>query len=375
MKKIFWIVGEKSGDNIASDIVTQLQELGKFQMLGLLGESLEKKCKIKSIFPVEDISVMGVSDVLKSLPKILSRINLTAKSILQSEPNIVVSIDSYDFCIRVAKAVKAVNRNIKFLHIVAPSVWAYKKSRAKEIANFYNILLCFLPFEKKFFTNLECHFIGNPVINRTIKEFNFSQTSNFDLEECRNKNQIAITLGSRIGEVNRHLPIICKTIKILLSQRKKLYFVIIATAQTKEIIKKYMKENLQSHYSSINITQEKDIIKKSIFAIAKSGTNALEFSVIKIPIVVYYKASVLTYIIAKLLLKIKYISLINIIMKKGIITEIIQPNAGDLAKKTIEYLNSKSQRLKQVELADVAIKKMYKDNPCYIAAKLICENL
>ena len=349
-KKFFIIAGEKSGDLLGSKI---LQNINKniFDIYGIGGELMLKNGLKESLFPMEELSLMGVFEILPKIFNLLKRIKQTADYIIKLQPDVVLTIDSPDFCFRVMKLVKKLDKEnkIKKIHFIAPSVWAYREKRAEKISKIYDLLFCILPFEPPYFEKygLKTIFVGHPLYDKTEYDNIQNNTEN----NIQNSNIISITLGSRKGEVNRFYPIIINVIKKLNKQDIKYYF--LATNYTYDlIINKLKQDNIQN----IEVIKENknDIIKKSILVISKSGTNTLENAGFAVPMVVFYKFGFLTNIIAKRIRKkskVKFATIINIMNNKEIIPECLLEdcNSNNIYNKVNNLLNNPDLRKEQVE--------------------------
>ena len=344
-KKLFIIAGEKSGDLLGSKILQNISK-EKFDIYGIGGDLMLKTGLDKSIFPMEDLSVMGLFEVLPKLFKLLKRIRETAEYIINLKPDVVLTIDSPDFCFRVMKQVKKFDKknNIKKIHFIAPSVWAYRKGRAKKIARIYDLLFCILPFEPPYFEkySLKTIYVGHPIFDENSTEYSFNTEEN---TYNTKSNIISITLGSRKSEVKRFLPIIMDVVKKL---GNNFNYYVLATENTYDfIVDKINNKN-------INVIKEdkNTILKKSLLAIAKSGTNTLEIAGFSIPMVVFYKFGFLTNLIVKFLKKDdQYATLINIINKKEIIPEYLldKCNSKEILKGVKLLLNDDKLRKEQIE--------------------------
>ncbi len=353
-KKIFIVAGEKSGDLLGSKIAKQLNK-EKFEISGVGGEMM-KNSGVQLFSSINDISVMGIFEVLPKLFKILKKIKEIAKHIIESEQDIVLTIDAPDFCFRVAKLVKKLDKNkkIKFVHFIAPSVWVYRKNRAKKIAKIYDLLFCILPFEPPYFKKygLKSIFVGHPIFDKNSLEYEFNKNK---INYNPDSNIISITSGSRKSEVKVLLPIILDTVEKLMQKYKNLEFHILATENTVDIIKNIL-QNKKIDYIKINTTQEEknNILANSLLAIAKSGTNTLEIAGYSIPIVVIYKFNFFTNLIAKFIKMIstaKYVNIINVIAKKENIPELILDNCNSktIFEKVCKLIDNKELRLKQIK--------------------------
>ena len=327
MKKIFILVGEASGDKLASKVISQLKKTNlDIEYLSVGGENL-KKLGIKSIFNMNEITYLGFTKVLLNLFKIKRKINETANEIVKFNADILLSIDSPDFTLRVAKKVKKLNHNIKTIHYVAPQVWIWRKGRANKIKHYIDHLLLLFKFEEEYFDKsfFKITYVGHPLLD--YKKNNKSDLSNL---VNVNKKIISIFPGSRLSEINILMPILLKF--VLLSQSKKNnYLYVFHTNQE-------LKSNIDSFLKSQNIKDceiisddniKREILSKSIFAIAKSGTISLEISNANIPSLIIYKMNFLNFFILKLLVKVKYANIFNIISNNEIIPELLQTNCNE----------------------------------------------
>ena len=370
-KKIFLICAEKSGNNIIHQVLNRIDKeiLKNTELYGVVDDEIAMKYNIKQIFSPEKLAVLGIGDIITKIPSLLDKISYTASKILNIKPDIVISVDAYDFCIRVAKIVKKSNNKIKLWHIVAPSVWAYWSGRSKTLSKYYNHLFYFLPFEKPYFKKYE--HLGENEFLTTFIGYPATFSNNINKEEDgynieRDKNLIGITIGSRVSEINRHISIISKTIMLLKIANKDYQFAILATKDTAEYIRNYFKK-----YRNIVIidddNEKKETIKKCVLIIAKSGTNNIEIGSIGTPMITYYKTSPLTYFFAKLFSKTKLINLFNITLGKMAIPELVQKKLTpeNLAKTAFYLINNDEERKKQVDNIKIAINQMQREDKKY----------
>ena len=330
-KKIYLIVGEESGENIAVSIVDVLKKFSNFQLYGIGGKKLEKR-GLKSLFPFSELSIMGLVEVIPKVPKIIYLINKTIKNIVDIKPDLIVTIDAPDFSFRILKKVKKNIPSIKTLHIVAPTVWAWKAYRAKNIANYVDNLFVLFPFEKQYFNpyGIKTTFIGHPLIEKI--KLDLKKTT----DTLRYKKKIiSIFPGSRKAEIKKHL----YSILLYLSKNeisKEYKFIIVAVDRYIKLIKTYEKEfSKLLDITTLSSSKYKNYsLKFSDCAIAVSGTISLELAVSKIPVMVVYKLNLFSFFILKKLVKVKYISLANIVLNKRIIPELVQ---SDFCYKKFNY--------------------------------------
>ncbi|MCQ2575080.1 MAG: lipid-A-disaccharide synthase, partial [Alphaproteobacteria bacterium] len=220
--KIFIIAGEVSGDILGAKI---MKELPNVEFVGVGGENMIKQ-GLKSIFPISDIAVMGIVEVLSHVKTLQNRINQTIQSILLEKPDIVLTIDSPGFARPVIKAIKKQHLLPlpKFYHVVAPQVWAWGAKRAKKFANTFDKLYCFFDFEVPFFTKygLKTIAVGHPIAEGLNKyKTNTKQT-----------NVITLIPGSRLSEVKKTLPILRKVVREISAENPTKYHYVIPTVET-----------------------------------------------------------------------------------------------------------------------------------------------
>ena len=212
MKKIFVLTGEPSGDKLASSVISKLKVLEpNIEYLSVGGTHLNS-LGIKSIFDLKEITYIGFTSVLLNIFKIRNRINKTVDEIIKFNPNILFSVDSPDFTLRVAERVKKINNNIKTVHYVAPQVWIWRQGRVKKIKKFIDHILLLFNFEKKYFDkeNITNSFVGHPLLEKQTK-------SKIDLSNMffKDKKIISIFPGSRSSEIKVLMPILIEFVKLM----------------------------------------------------------------------------------------------------------------------------------------------------------------
>jgi lipid-A-disaccharide synthase len=340
MKKIFILTGEPSGDKLASTVISKLKiENPEIEYLSVGGTHI-KNLGIRTIFDLKDITYLGFTSVLLNIFKIRNRINQTVDEIIKFDPNILFSVDSPDFTLRVAEKVKKINNNIKTIHYVAPQVWIWRKKRVKKIKNFIDHMLLLFNFEKKYFDeeNINNTFVGHPLIE---KDLNVKTV--LDNLVPKDKKIISIFPGSRKSETNILLPILLDFVNLMNKKSYTYTFVFHATDENKEFI---INEVKNSNLNNIDVVSDENIksqiLSQSIFAVAKSGTVSLQISNNNIPSIIIYKLSFINFMIFKLLINVKFANIINIINNKEVIPELLQKecNANEICKTVIFFLNN-----------------------------------
>jgi len=376
MKKIFVLTGEPSGDKLAATVISRLKLLNpEIQYLSVGGTHL-KNLGIKSIYDLKEITYLGFTSVLFNIFKIKSKINKTVEEIIKFNPDILLSVDSPDFTLRVAEKVKSINNNIKTVHYVAPQVWIWRKNRVKKIKKFIDHILLLFEFEKKYFEeeNIENTFVGHPLIEN--KKTNKTIIENILPE---NKKIISLFPGSRKSETNVLLPILLDFIKLMNKKYKNYFFYFHSTEENKSFVLEMVK-NLK--FDNIDVISDENIKSKilshSIFAVSKSGTVSLQICNFNIPSIIIYKLSFINFMIFKMLVNVKFANIINIINNREVIPELLQKdcNAGEIYRSVVYFLKNPDLIKKQVTecsktLEGIRSKTSSADEACSILIKYL----
>ncbi|MFV5360233.1 lipid-A-disaccharide synthase [Acinetobacter oleivorans] len=357
--KIGIVVGEVSGDTLGVKLMRSFREQGidaEFEGIGgpqMIAEGFN------SYYPMETLSVMGIVEVLKDLKKLFAVRDGLINQWTQNPVDIFIGIDAPDFNLRLSKSIKEKNLPIKTVQYVSPSVWAWRQGRVHGIKQSIDLVLCLFPFEKVFYERYEvpAAFVGHPLAKQLPLE-NPIQIAKQQLGLNENQKHIALLPGSRKGEVERLLPMLLGTANILHKKYPDIQFLIPAINDArKQQIEQGVEQLAPNLKTVIHILENTDSESKvgrmvmnasDIIALA-SGTATLEAMLMHRPMVTFYKLHWLTYIIAKLLVKIPYYSLPNIIAGKKVIEELIQADA------TPEHLASEIEKLMNVETAQIQV--------------------
>ena len=350
MKKIFILTGEPSGDKLASTVISKLMlQNTNIEYLSVGGMHV-KKLGIKSIFDLKEITYLGFTSVLLNIFKIRNRINKTVDEIIKFNPDILFSVDSPDFTLRVAERVKKKNNNIKTIHYVAPQVWVWRKNRVKKIKKYIDHMLLLFDFEKKYFEveNIKTTFVGHPLIEK-------SENAKTILNNLIPKDKKIISLfpGSRKSEVTVLLPILLDFIKLMNNKNNNYSFVIHATEENKDFIVNQINNSTLDNIDVISDENIKlQILSNSIFAVSKSGTVSLQISNCNVPSIIIYKLSYINFMIFKLLVNVKFANIINIINNREVIPELLQNecNAKEIFNTVMYFL--KNPDLIEKQLSD-----------------------
>ncbi len=352
MKKIFILTGEASGDKLASKVISDLKKINQnIEYLSVGGEHLQS-LGIKSIYDLKEITFLGFTNVILNIFKISKKIHETVKAIADYNPDILFTVDSPDFTLRVAEKVKKINPKIKTIHYVAPQVWVWREGRVKKIKKFIDHILLLFSFEKKYFEkeNMSCEFVGHPLLQN-------KERSKIDINQIIGKNKALISIfpGSRKSEISILMPILLDFIKLMNNKYTDMTYVFHSTKEYSELIKFYINQRDLNNCEIVSDDKIKShILQKSIFAVAKSGTVSLEICSAKIPSIILYKMGLINFLIIKSLIKTKYANIINFAADKEIIPELLQSNCNsdnifNIVSSLLENPVEMSKQVKRVQ--------------------------
>ncbi len=314
-KKIYLIAGEASGDLHGSNLMqTLIEEEGNIEFRFWGGDKMQK-IGGDLVKHINELAFMGFIEVLMNLRTILKNISFCKKDIEAFQPDALILIDYPGFNLRIAEWAKS--KGIKVYYYISPQVWAWKQNRVHKIKKVVDRMFVILPFEKEFYKkfNYDTKYVGHPLLDE-IKKYKFDN-KRFRIENnLDNRKIIAVLPGSRKQEVSKKLPMMLKALEGFNDIQ-----IIIAGAPTlsPEFYKKYMNASIP-----ILFGKTYELLSASELAVVTSGTATLETALLKTPEVVCYKGAKISYMIAKRLVKIDYISLVNLIMGKEIVKELIQ---------------------------------------------------
>ena len=340
-KKIYIIAGEASGDlhgsNLLKEFIQQNNECNsplnlQFRYWG--GDKMEEAIGQKPIKHFKDLAFMGFVEVLANIRTILGNIAFCKKDIEAFQPDALLLIDYPGFNLRIAEWAKL--KGIKIYYYISPTVWAWKESRVYKIKKAVDHMFVILPFEKPFYDKYNYHvdYVGHPLLD-AIDQYRFIQKDRVQFIHENKLNQapiIAILPGSRKQEIRKKLPVMLEAVKDLTN-----YQIIVAGAPSLD--HSFYQEFIKSNSVKIVHGKTYDLLSASEAAIVTSGTATLETALLDIPEVVCYKTSKISYSIAKRLVKIKFISLVNLIMDKEVVRELIQHDCtSDTIKTELSYI-------------------------------------
>lgn len=325
--RYYIIAGEASGDLHGSHLIRQLHREDGQAVIRCWGGDLMKEAGAGLVKHYRDLAFMGFAEVVMNLPTILRNLDFCKKDILQFRPDALVLIDYPGFNLRIARW--AHDAGLKVIYYISPQVWAWKESRVRVIRRCVDRMLVILPFEKEFYRKwgYEVEYVGHP-LEEVVKEAVKSPAFEFGVRQPI----IALLPGSRKQEVSRKLPVMLQITKHFPDHA----FVI---AQAPGLEDEFL-QSFTKGYAQVLCVKNKtyDLLKQAKAALVTSGTATLETALFGVPEVVCYKGSPLSYFLAKRLVKVKYISLVNLIMDKEVVKELIQADLTEEHLKT-ELMN------------------------------------
>ncbi|MCX8080910.1 MAG: lipid-A-disaccharide synthase [Bacteroidia bacterium] len=364
--KFFILCGEHSADIYGAKIISFLkQKAPSAEFLFTGGPLMEKAAEKKSLIPIGKMNFMGFWEVLKNIHIVLRNFSIVKKHILDFKPDVLLLVDYPGFNLKMARwYYRKTGR--KAHYFISPTVWAWKPDRAFYIQRYCQKLYCILPFEKPFYENMGIHnveYVGHPMAYE-IEEFKKQSGSRPPEISGQLRKNVLLMPGSRLQEVKKHLPLMVKTAL----KFKDVNFVVSG-----------MKNIPDAYYdvarrAGITVSMEDSLMlmKSADAAIIKSGTSSVQASLMGLPHMVAYRAGNLSYLIAKKLVKLQYISLINIIPDKKIVQEFIQHdfNLDNLEKELRQLLNSDDyyQNMKKEFKNVVKMLRPTDNHPCQIIA-------
>ncbi|SDJ21323.1 lipid-A-disaccharide synthase [Lutimaribacter saemankumensis] len=328
--KVFLIAGEASGDKLGAALMAGLKSLRAVEFQGVAGPLMQAE-GMQSLFPMEELSVMGLAEILPKYRQLKRRIDQTAQAVLDAQPDVLITIDSPDFCLRVARRVKAASR-IRTVHYVAPTVWAWRAGRAEKMAQVIDQVLALFPFEPPYMeaAGMRCDFVGHPVVSEPV-------ASDAQAESFRSDNGLAdaplllLLPGSRRGEVGRLMPVFSQVCDRLCKDMPQLRVVIPAVAHVADMIVDATKgwktpplvlDPRQGDAAGF-AAQKRAAFRAADVALAASGTVSLELAASATPMVIAYDMSWLSRQIISRMLKVDTVTLVNLVSDTRAVPEFI----------------------------------------------------
>ncbi|MBN3037794.1 MAG: lipid-A-disaccharide synthase [Candidatus Omnitrophica bacterium] len=337
-KKIVIVAGEASGDFHSASLIKALKDIHPhIDISGIGGERMRQAgCKI--IADYSQLAIIGFTDVLKNIKKIERIFNDLLEHVDKTSPDAVVLVDYPGFNLKLAQALK--KRNVKVIYYISPQVWAWWRGRIKTIKQFVDKILVVFKFEQALYreNGIDAQFVGHPLLD--IAQAQYSEEDFLKrLGLSAHATTIGLAPGSRKMEVKRILPVLLKSAKVL---KENLPFVQFAVLKAPELPKKIFVRQIQKHDIHVSLCENNtyDFLNICDFVLVASGTATLETAIMKKPMLIVYKVSFLNWLIARCLIRIPYIGLVNVVAGKKVVPEFVQfrarPNV--IARKAMEML-------------------------------------
>ncbi len=375
MKKVLIVAGEASGDIHGANLVKAVKKLNSdIKFFGMGGNQM-KAAGVDILYHIKEFGVVGLFEVLKKVPA-LKKIQKHFISIVENEhPDLVILIDYPGFNIRLAEKLKG--KNTKILYYILPQVWAWGKGRIEKMAYLTDAMASIIPFEPEIFNKFggNCTYIGHPLIHR-IESYTFNHDLIKRLRNREGKN-ILILPGSRMNEIEKIFPVMVQTAEIINSkmqdEKVTFYISVAETIDKAEISKRLKGVNFRFKLFTENLYEH---LKSADFAVVTSGTATLETALFNLPMVLLYKTSGLTYSLAKLLVKVDNIGLVNIISGKKIVNEYIQSLDPSVIADEIIQLIQAPEKLEAIKRELLKVQnKLGKKNASENGAKMLISML
>jgi lipid-A-disaccharide synthase len=363
--KYYIIAGEASGDLHGSNLIKELKLLDATASIRCWGGDKMEAAGAIVAKHYKELAFMGFLEVIKNLRIILKNLSFCKQDILSFQPGVLILVDYPGFNLRIAKWAK--QQGIKVIYYISPQVWAWKENRVKSIKENVDRMLVILPFEKAFYKkwNYEVEYVGHPLVD-VINKFNQGEP------DYKGKEIIALLPGSRKQEILKKLPIMLEASKNFPG-----YHFVVAKAPG---VEESFYNELLAPYVNVSTVVNKTykLLSEAKAAVVTSGTATLETALFNVPEVICYKGSAVSYQIARRLIKIKYICLVNLIMDKEVVKELIQDEmtATNITKELKELLTNPT-RQKQLQEDYAALKNLLSKggNASANAAKNIIDSL
>jgi lipid-A-disaccharide synthase len=360
--KLFLIAGEPSGDALGAALIAGLRSLVPGLRLSGVGGARMTGQGLESLFPMETLSVMGLMEVLPRLPEIRRRLGQTIRAVLDDPPDALVTIDSPDFCLRVARAVRAARPDLPTIHYVAPTVWAWRPGRAAKMAPFIDHVLALFPFEPPYMeaAGMTCDFVGHPVVAEPLASPDAAAAFR-EAHAIAPGQPFALCLpGSRRGEVSRLMPVFREALTLLRDREPRLRVAIPTVRGVAPIVRE-----AAAHWPAPPLVLEAEADRRAAFAaadlaLAASGTVSLELAANRVPMVIGYDANWLSRIIARRMVKLDTFTLVNLVSETRTVPEFFGGDCrpAPIARVLSRLLEDEGARAEQIAAMDRTIDRL-----------------
>lgn len=363
--RVFLIAGEPSGDRLAAALMDGLRQLQPEVTFDGIGGPMMEARGLESRFPMSELSVMGIAEILPRYRALMARIRETAEGVIAAKPDVLITVDSPDFSFRVAKRVKAAS-SVRTVHYVAPTVWAWRPGRAKKIAGFIDHLLTLFPFEPPYFTRhgMACDFVGHPVVAEP--QSSDAEAATFRATHGIGDAPLLLVLpGSRAGEVGRLKDDFGAAIAPVLKARPDLRVVVPAAAPVAQAVVEAVRnwpaapvvlDPRGRDLASVG-AEKRAAFKAADVALAASGTVSLELAAARTPMVIAYRMHWLSYRLIRRMALVDTVTLVNLVSDTRVVPEFLGPDCapGAIGAALLDALENPRA---QLEAMDVTMQRL-----------------
>ena len=372
-KSIYFVAGEASADNHGAALMESLRKLdvdllflgrGGPRMKAIAGEEFQDW--------IDEAGVVGLWEVIKRLGYFRQKFDETLREIAERKPDAVVLIDYPGFNLRLARALRRRSPKQKIIYYISPQVWAWNRGRIKKMARFLDLMLCIFPFEAELYnkSGLRTIFVGHPMIDKL-------RAHKIDIE--RDPHLIGLFPGSRAREVLKNVPVMLDAARALFRLKQTLRFEISAASKAleEEISDMLADARMRSGLFRVVTGETAEMMQRASAGIVASGSATLEATYFRLPFVLVYKVSWLTYLAARLVVKVKYLGMPNLLAGKEVVPEFIQHRATrhEIAKAVFELLENESARTQMISEFDSIVQNWAKGGASVKAASAIHDEL
>ncbi|HXZ21905.1 MAG TPA: lipid-A-disaccharide synthase [Pseudolabrys sp.] len=348
---VFLVAGEESGDRLGASLIAALRQRtqGRVHISGVGGVYMAEQ-GIPSLFPLGDLAIVGLSAIPAALPKIFHRIRQTADAVIGARPDVLVIIDSPEFTHRVARRVRARTSTLPIVDYVCPSVWAWRRERARTMRTYVDHVLALLPFEPKIMAELggpSCTYVGHPLIERLTE----LRPNELEMRlRLAGPPLVLVLPGSRASEIRRMAPVFGAAITRVSQQFGAIEVVVPAVLRLADEVRRAIKAWSISARVITDAGEKHEAFRTARAALTKSGTSTLELAVAGVPMIAAYRVSLIEEIVARLLINVPSVILANLVLGENVVPEFLQRDcaAEKLAKALLPLLGDTPERRRQV---------------------------
>lgn len=376
-QKVLISAGEASGDLYAAGLVDALRRRNpNLEFFGCAGQRMQR-AGVRAVVDAASIAVVGLVEVLTHIPRVYREYRKLLRAAEKERPDIAILTDSPDFHLRLARRLKALN--VPVIYLVAPQVWAWRKGRLPAMRRAIDQLLCIFPFEPEFFAphGIDARYIGHP-LTRLVKPSAGREelTRRFGVPD--GVPLVALLPGSRKGEIERHLPVLVKAVRLIQRTGQRLVPRFILAVPSQDVLSENFRERISEASIQVVEGQTWDVLACAELALAASGTVTIEATLLGTPLVAFYRVNKLSWLMGKLLVNVPFYSMVNLVAGRRIVPELIQNDMtpARLADEAIALLgDDRARDAMRGELRLVAQKLAGPQDPLDVAAELVEKHL